>query len=123
MRFVKGILLLVIVAFLVLFAAQNSDVLTSGTLFKLDLHWITWETGQLPLYMLVVGAFLLGGLLIFIYLLTEYMKATSAAKSLRRERDKLKRELENERASSNYTSSYSSPASDESGGESESSNS
>ncbi|TVM15657.1 hypothetical protein DPQ33_14770 [Oceanidesulfovibrio indonesiensis] len=121
MRFVKGILLLAIVAFLVLFAAQNSDVLTSGTLFKLDLHWITWETGQLPLYLLVVGAFLLGGLLMFIYLLTEYMKANSAAKHLRRERDQLKRELENERASSSYTSSYTSSAADETDEKSESS--
>ncbi|QJT08112.1 lipopolysaccharide assembly LapA domain-containing protein [Oceanidesulfovibrio marinus] len=119
MRFVKGILLLVIVAFLVLFAAQNSDVLTSGTLFKLDLHWVTWETGQLPLYLLVVGAFLLGGLLMFIYLLTEYLRSKGAAKSLRHERDRLKRELENERASStSYTSSYTSSSSNDSDSES-----
>ena len=95
MRFIRVFLAICIFFLAVIFVVQNSEFLGQTTQFKLDLF--VFDTVQksipLPLYFVILAAFLLGGLSAIVFLICDRVRLSVNLGKARRKIKHLEREL------------------------------
>ena len=95
MRFIRVFLAICIFFLAVIFVVQNSEFLGQTTQFKLDLF--VFDTVQksipLPLYFVILAAFLLGGLAAIFFLICDRVRLGLNLSKARRKIKHLEREL------------------------------
>ena len=95
MRFIRVLLAICIFFLAVIFVVQNSEFLGQTTQFKLDLF--VFDTVQksipLPLYFVILAAFLLGGLSAIVFLICDRVRLSVNLGKARRKIKHLEREL------------------------------
>ena len=75
MRFVRGLIYLLILILLVLIGVQNYQTVSQELVFKLDLGFLgTWQIGPVSVGVLFILALLLGGLFVGVYGFGEYLR-------------------------------------------------
>ena len=94
MRFIRVLLAICVFFLAVIFVVQNSEFLGQTTQFKLDL-FITkaQETIPLPLYFVILAAFLLGGLSAIFFLICDRIRLGFKLCKAKRKIKHLEREL------------------------------
>ena len=101
MKGLKVIFALLALLILLVAAWQNiPPILEKSITFRLDLHWVAWETEPIPLYLIIPVCFVAGFGLMWILDLTARM-------GLRRQVRALEKELGGLRAQTGYDSSTS----------------
>ncbi len=94
MRFIRVLLAICVFFLAVIFVVQNSEFLGQTTQFKLDLFVSeARQTIPLPLYFVILTAFLLGGLTAIIFLLCDRIRLGLKLCKARRKIKHLEREL------------------------------
>lgn len=95
MRFIKNFIMFLIVAIILLFFIQNSPQLSYNFVFGLDLYvpGLKWESAGIPLFFVVLLAFLLGVLLCVVAFLPERIRSVRQSGRQRREMAKMEQEL------------------------------
>ncbi|WP_022662890.1 lipopolysaccharide assembly protein LapA domain-containing protein [Paucidesulfovibrio longus] len=93
MRYVKLAILALCVAVGVLFFMQNDAQFTAMLNIKLDLYAVKLVGAGIPLYAVVVGAFLLGVLLSLLYFVIEKINSTRQLRSCNKKMRSLEQEL------------------------------
>ena len=95
MRFIRVFLAICIFFLAVIFVVKNSEFLGQTTQFKLDLF--VFDTVQksipLPLYFVILAAFLLGGLSAIVFLICDRVRLSVNLGKARRKIKHLEREL------------------------------
>lgn len=95
MRFIRVFLAICIFFMAVIFVVQNSEFLGQSTQFKLDLF--VFDTVQrtipLPLYFIILAAFLLGGLTTILFLVCDRIRLGVSLGKAKRKIKALEREL------------------------------
>ena len=99
MRFIRVFLAICVFFLAVIFVVQNSEFLGQTTQFKLDL-FVTGarQTIPLPLYFVILAAFLLGGFAAIFFLLCDRIRLGFKLGSAKRKIKRLERELTSLRA-------------------------
>lgn len=96
MRFIRVFLAILIFFLAVIFVVQNSAFLGQTVQLKLDLFVLPVQKSlPLPLYFLVLAAFLLGGLLAIAFLLLDRLRLGLSLAGAKRKIKHLERELNN----------------------------
>ena len=93
MRYVKLAILALCVAVGVLFFMQNDAQFTAMLNIKLDLYAVKLVGAGIPLYAVVVGAFLLGVLLSLLYFVIEKINSTRQLRACNKKMRSLEQEL------------------------------
>lgn len=110
MRYVKVLLLVLLIFFSLVFFFQNQAPLSTAMTLKLNLFFIPEMTSiPLPFYFIVIVAFFVGALLAVallvwdkMHLTARYMKAKWRVSALEREVAKLKKSLDGETARGDF---------------------
>jgi lipopolysaccharide assembly protein A len=93
MRFVKVIFSTVIVLLGIVFIIENLEVLKQAVRLKLDLYFITFQSPDVYLWVLVLFAFFLGVLTSALYGIYDHYMHRQTIRQLRHNLDMLAREL------------------------------
>lgn len=93
MRYVKLAILALCVALGVLFFMQNDAQFTALLNIKLDLYLVKLVSQGLPLYAVVVGAFLLGVVLSLLFFVVEKLNSTRQLRACNKKIRSLEQEL------------------------------
>ena len=95
MRFIRVFLAICIFFLAVIFVVQNSEFLGQTTQFKLDLFVFdnVQKSIPLPLYFVILAAFLLGGLAAIFFLICDRIRLSLGLRKARRKIKHLEREL------------------------------
>ena len=93
MRFVKVIFSTVIVLLGIVFIIENLEVLKQAVRLKLDLYFITFQTPDVYLWVLVLFSFFLGVITTALYGLYDHYHQRQTIRQLRHNLDILAREL------------------------------
>ena len=93
MRFVKVIFSTVIVLLGIVFIIENLEVLKQAVRLKLDLYFITFQTPDVYLWVLVLFSFFLGVITTALYGLYEHYVQRQTVRQLRHNLDMLAKEL------------------------------
>ncbi len=96
MRYVKGLLLFLIIFVLVIFCVQNVETLRTSLNFTLDMWKLgVWESPSIPIYVVLMGGFLIGGLFMFVYFVIGTVRCKGSATRMTKENARQQREIEN----------------------------
>ncbi len=95
MRYVKLIVLVLCLAIAALFFVQNQQQLLAVVGFKLNLYIMTlYPAGiNIPLYVIIICAFLIGALLSFGFLLADKLHTSSQLRTCRKRLRSLEKEV------------------------------
>jgi uncharacterized integral membrane protein len=93
MRFVKVIFSTVIVLLGVVFLIENLEVLKQAVRLKLDLYFITFQTPDVYLWVLVLFTFFLGVLTTALYGIYDHYQYRQTIRQLRHNQELMAREL------------------------------
>ena len=93
MRFIKVLLLVVVFFLCMVFFQQNTAELSQSITLKVDLLYQSWETIPLPIYFLVLGAFVLGAFIVTFFFILERVRLGSAVRKARKQIKKLEKEV------------------------------
>lgn len=93
MRYIKLILLALSLAVVALFFIQNQALLLSTLGLKIDLFLVKLITPSVPLYAVIVGAFVLGLLLSLVFLLIDKIHYSSQLRTCRKRLRSLEEEV------------------------------
>lgn len=93
MRYVKLLLLVLCLAAAALFFIQNQTLLLSSLGLKLDIFVVKFLLPDIPLYALVLGAFVFGALLSLLFLLVDRFHTASQLRSCRKRLRSLEEEV------------------------------
>ncbi len=93
MRIVKVLLLLVFFFFCMLFFVQNTAILDTPLVLKLDIFGFHAETTGVPFYVTLLLAFVLGGLFSTLYFMTEKVRLSVAVRSLQSKVNAMEKQL------------------------------
>ena len=93
MRFLKIIFASLLIIFAIVFIIQNLEVLTQKVQLKLDLHYRTFESTQINLWILVLFTFFLGVFTASLYGIYELFKQRQTIRQLRHNLEVLAQEL------------------------------
>jgi uncharacterized integral membrane protein len=93
MRFVKVIFSTVIVLLGIVFIIENLEVLKQAVRLKLDLYFITFQTPDVYLWVLVLFSFFLGVITTALYGLYDHYHQRQTIRQLRHNLDILAKEL------------------------------
>ncbi len=93
MRFVKVIFSTVIVLLGIVFIIENLEVLKQAVRLKLDLYFITFQSPDVYLWVLVLFAFFLGVITTALYGVYDNYQQRQTIRRLRHNQDMLAREL------------------------------
>jgi len=86
MKFISNIIKIILILIIVIFSALNTQTV--------QLHYMFWQDPfQMPLFIVIIFSFLLGGLVFWLFSLKKDLKRFMEIRSLRSELDKAKREL------------------------------
>ena len=93
MRFVKVIISTVIVLLGIVFIIENLDILKQAVSLKLDLYFITFQTPDMHLWVIILFAFFLGVLTTALYGLYEHYQQRQTIRQLRHNLEMLAKEI------------------------------
>lgn len=93
MRFIKVLFLILLFVVSMVFFVQNTETLSQGIQLKLDFKYVEYYSVKLPEYLLILGAFALGGLLTLVYFLIDKIRTSRQLKHCRSQLDALQQEL------------------------------
>lgn len=93
MRYIKVIFLIALFFFSMLFFIQNTELISTTISLKLDIFGNTFATPNIPVYFLILLAFVLGALFTLIYLISDRMKLSKQVKEYRQKISELEKEL------------------------------
>jgi len=93
MRFIKVLLLVVVFFLCMVFFQQNTAELSQAITLKVDLLYQSWETIPLPIYFLILGAFVFGAFAVTFFFLLERVRLGSAIRKARKQLKKLEKEV------------------------------
>ena len=93
MRFVKVIFSTVIVLLGIVFIIENLEVLKQAVRLKLDLYFVTFQTPDVYLWVLVLFAFFLGVITTALYGLYDHYQQRQTIRQLRHNLEILAKEL------------------------------
>ena len=105
MRYIKVLLLVLLIFFSLVFFFQNQTALSTAMTLKLNLFFVPEMTSiPLPFYFIVIVAFFVGALLLWdkMHLTARYMKSKWRVSALEREVAKLKKSLDGETARGDF---------------------
>lgn len=91
MRYIKLVVLVLIIGFCFLFFYQNRDYLLSTNAFTVDLHFFNYTLPALATGFYIVFAFLLGLVVMFLFSLFPHFKTTKELRQLRTDRANIER--------------------------------
>lgn len=93
MRLVKLIILVLFIAFVIIFFMQNTTTISEPMSLHLDLEWASWTLIPLPFYVLLLAAFILGALIAGIFFFMEKIQHYSEIRSYRIKIHQLQQEI------------------------------
>ena len=93
MRFVKVIFSTVIVLLGIVFIIENLEVLKQAVRLKLDLYFITFQTPDVYLWVLVLFSFFLGVITTALYGIYDHYQYRQTIRQLRHNQELMAREL------------------------------
>ena len=93
MRYVKLFFLVLFLGVATLFLVQNYDILTQQFQLELNLYFFALLGPALPLYIVILGAFLLGVFLSLIFFIIDKFQAAGQLKACRRKLTRLEQEV------------------------------
>ncbi len=93
MRYIKLVLLVVSLTIAALFFIQNQALLLSTLGLKVDLYVVKFLTPAVPLYGVIISAFVLGMVLSLIFLLIDKIHCSSQLRSCRKRLRSLEEEV------------------------------
>jgi len=94
MRYFKLIILVFIFFFSMLFLVQNSEVINTLVSIKMELFDYRLIATEVPLYLLILGAFLLGAFFTLGYLVADRIKIGAQLREAKRKIASLEKELQ-----------------------------
>ena len=94
MRFIKLIILLLFIAFIVIFFMQNTDAISQPMALHLNLYIAGWSLIALPYYFFLLGAFIIGALLAGLFFIMEKIQHYSALRTYRNKIEALQTEVQ-----------------------------
>ena len=109
MRFVKVIFSTVIVLLGIVFIIENLEVLKQAVRLKLDLYFITFQTPDVYLWVLVLFSFFLGVITTALYGLYDHYHQRQTIRQLRHNLDILAKELKQAGASAQASAAVPEP--------------
>ena len=109
MRFVKVIFSTVIVLLGIVFIIENLEVLKQAVRLKLDLYFITFQTPEVYLWVLVLFAFFLGVITTALYGVYDNYQQRQTIRRLRHNLDILAKELKQAGASAQASAAVPEP--------------
>jgi uncharacterized integral membrane protein len=93
MRFLKLIFASLLLIFAIIFIIQNLEVLTQKVQLKLDLHYRTFESTAIHLWIMILFTFFLGVFTASLYGIYEHIKQRQTIRQLRHNLEILGQEL------------------------------
>lgn len=93
MRVIKVLFLLVFFFFCMLFFVQNTAILETPLLLKIDLFRYHVESAAVPFYVVLLMAFVAGGLFCTLYFLAEKVRLASSVRSLQNKVNAMEKQL------------------------------
>ncbi len=93
MRFLKLIFACLLLIFAIVFIIQNLEVLTQKVQLKLDLHFRTFESMPIHLWVLILFTFFLGVFTASLYGIYEHVKQRQTIRQLRHNLEIMGQEL------------------------------
>ena len=109
MRFVKVIFSTVIVLLGIVFIIENLDMLKQVVRLKLDLYFISFQSPDVPLWILVLFCFFLGVFTASLYGMYEHYQQRQTIRQLRHNLDMLAKELKQASAAAPASAAVSKP--------------
>ncbi len=92
MRFIKAIIFIFFFAFAIIFVIQNKDSFMLALNLKFDVISWNWSC-SIPVYTTLVISFLIGALLMWLYLVSEVLKKNKELKLYQQRIEELEEEL------------------------------
>ena len=93
MRVIKVLFLLVFFFFCMLFFVQNTAILETPLLLKIDLFGHHVESAAVPFYVVLLLAFVAGGLFCTLYFLAEKVRLASSVRSLQNKVNAMEKQM------------------------------
>ena len=93
MRYVKLFFLVLFLGVAVLFLVQNYETLTSQFQLEINFYFFALLGPALPLYIVILGAFLLGVVLSLIFFILDKISSAGQLKACRRKLARLEQEV------------------------------
>ena len=93
MRFIKLIILLLFIAFIVIFFMQNTDAISQPMALHLNLYIAGWSLIALPYYFFLLSAFIIGAVLAGLFFVMEKIQHYSALRAHRNKIEALQTEI------------------------------
>lgn len=93
MRYIKFLLLIAAFVVSMLFFVQNTQTLGQGVSLLLDVKYATYQSMELPLYLVILFAFGIGALLAMVFFLGDKVRMASQLRSCKSRMNGLEREL------------------------------
>lgn len=109
MRYIKFLVLIVAFVVSMLFFVQNTQMLSQGVSLTLDVKYATYQSMELPLYLVILCAFAVGALLSMIYFLGDKIRLSSQLRSCKSRMKGLETELNSLRNMPLEEESYAAP--------------
>ena len=93
MRFIKVLLLVAVFFICMVFFQQNTAQLSQTITLKMDLLYQAWESIPLPVYFLILGAFVLGAVAVTLIFIIERFRLCASLRKARKQVKKLEKEV------------------------------
>ncbi len=93
MKHIKAVFIILFLLLVVIVAVQNYVPMTTMVKFKVDLLFVSFETPNTPLFIIIIISFVLGVLFTGLYGLGEHLKQRREIKSLLKEIEERDKEL------------------------------
>ncbi|UJX40124.1 LapA family protein [Desulfovibrio sp. JY] len=93
MRVIKVLFLLAFFFFCMLFFVQNTAILETPLLLKLEVFGLHAETAAVPFYVVLLLSFVAGGFFCTLYFLAEKVRLASAVRSLQNKVNAMEKQL------------------------------
>ncbi len=93
MRFIKVLGLVIIFFVAMVFFQQNTEELSQNIVLKFDLLFGAWSSIPLPIYFLILGAFVLGAVISVLFFFVERVRLGASLRGARRRCKKLEKEV------------------------------
>ncbi len=110
MRVVKVIVLIVFFFFCMIFFVQNTTMLSTPLILKMDVFSISYTSPEAPFYVVLLLAFVVGGLFSLAYFILERMRLGAKVKEQAGRIAALEKELAASKSYSGLSTGYDSPS-------------
>lgn len=92
MRYLKYVLLILLVGFALIFFFQNVAALSQSISIKIDLYQWQWSSPDVPFYVLTIAGFVIGALLTVIFFVVDRLRMGCQVKEQRTKAARLEQE-------------------------------